>query len=332
MRRLITLGITLLFLLLTTCSFPSSARAKAGLPQPLQASSAYELIEAVNNLRTDYGLPAYQINSILMTVTQAHSEYQASIGTVTHDGAGGSHPFERALAAGYAVAGDLSLGGWYSENIIAGNNLSAQEAVNAWMGDAPHQNTMLSSTLRDVGAGVATVGNYVYYTLDAALSTGGQPAPYTPGTSAPTQIPVVSTGTIIPNTPNADGSIIHIVQLDDSLIVIAIAYDVPLNDILTLNNLQLNSVIRAGQKIIIRPAFTPTPTLPTSTPTRRPTPTLWPTSTATMTPTSTPVTATPMPKAGIPASTGMVSVAAIILLALLVAGVVAWLGSRGSNR
>jgi len=210
--------------------------------------------------------------------------------------------------------------------------LSAQAVVNAWMGDAPHQNTMLSSTLQDVGAGVATAGNYVYYTLDAGLSTGGQPAAYTPGTTAPTKITVVSTGTIIPNTPNADGAIIHIVQPGDSLIVIAIAYDVPLNDILTLNNLQLNSVIRTGQQLTIRPAFTPTPTLPTSTPTRRPTPTSWPTSTATTTPTSTPVTATPIPKAAIPLSTGMISVSAIILLALLVAGVVAWLGSRGANK
>jgi len=322
----------LFLLLLTTCLTPSSAQAKVSIPQPLRVSSAYDLIQAVNDLRTSHGLPAYQINSILMTVTQAHSEYQAAIGTVTHYGAGGSRPFERALAAGYAVAGDLSLGGLYSENIIAGNNLSAQEAVNAWMGDAPHQNTMLSTTLRDVGAGIATVGNYVYYTLDAALSTGGPPAAFTPGTTAPPQITVVSTGTIIPNTPNADGAIIHIVQPGDSLIVIAIAYDVPLNDILTLNNLQLNSVIRTGQQLIIHPAFTPTPTLPTSTPTRRPTPTSWPTSTATLIPTSTPLTSTPIPKAAIPLSTGMISVSAIILLALLVAGVVAWLGSRGANK
>jgi len=317
----------LFLLLLTTCLTPSSAQAKVSIPQPLQVSSAYDLIQAVNDLRASYGLPAYQPNSILMAVAQAHSEYQASIGTWTHIGPNGESPRDRAIAAGYPASG------YFSENVYKdGSNLSAQAVVNAWMGDAPHQNTMLSSTLQDVGAGVATAGNYVYYTLDAGLSTGGQPAAYTPGTTAPTKIPVVSTRTIIPNTPNADGAIIHIVQPNDSLIVIAIAYDVPVDDLLKLNNLQLNSVIRTGQQLTIRPAFTPTPTLPTSTPTRRPTPTSWPTSTATTTPTSTPVTATPIPKAAIPLSTGMISVSAIILLALLVAGVVAWLGSRGANK
>ena len=275
MRRLTSFVSMLFLLLLTTCLTHSSAQAKVNLPQPLQVSSAYDLIQAVNDLRASYGLPAYQPNSILMAVAQAHAEYQASIGTVTHNSADGSPPYQRALAAGYAVAGDLSLGGLFSENIIAGFNLSAQGAVDAWMGDAPHQNTMLSSTLREVGAGVATLGDKVYYTLDASLSTGGQPAAYTPGTTVQPQIPVASTGTVIPNTPNADGSIIHVVQLGDSLIVIAIAYDVPVDDLLKLNNLQLNSVIRTGQQLTIRPAFTPTPTLTTSTPTRRPTPTPW---------------------------------------------------------
>jgi uncharacterized protein YkwD len=332
MRRLISSGSLLFLLLLTTCLAPMSAQAKASIPQPLQVSNAYDLIQAVNDLRASYGLAAYQPNAILMAVAQAHSEYQASIGTVTHYSADGSRPFQRALAAGYAVAGDLSLGGWFSENIMAGYNLSAQGAVDAWMGDAPHQNTMLTSTLREVGAGVATLGDKVYYTLDAGLSTGGQPAAYTPEATARLQIPVASTGTIIPNTPNADGAVIHIVQPGDSLIVIAIAYGVPLDDLLKLNNLQLNSVIRTGQQLTVHPAFTPTPTLPTSTPTRRPTPTSWPTSTATTTPTSTPVTSTPIPKAGIPASAGIVAVSVIILLALLVAGVIAWLGARGANR
>jgi uncharacterized protein YkwD len=322
MRRLTTFVSMLFLLLLTTCLTPISAQAKVNLPQPLQVSSAYDLIQAVNDLRASYGLPAYQTNSILMAVAQAHSEYQASIGTCTHYGPNGEIPRDRALAAGYPVSG------YFSENIQAGSNLSAQSAVNAWTGDDLHLGTMLSPNLTEVGGGVACAGSYCYYTLDAALPSGTSIA-YTTTTSGRT---VSSTRVVIPNTPNADGSIIHIVQLNDSLIVIAIAYDVPINDLLKLNNLQLNSVIRTGQQLTIRPAFTPTPTLPTSTPTRRPTPTPWLTSTATTTPTSTPVTSTPIPKAGVPASTGIVSVSVIILLALLMAGAIAWLGARGANK
>lgn len=317
----------LFLLLLTTCLTPLSAQAKVNLPQTLQVSSAYDLIQAVNDLRASYGLPAYQPNSILMAVAQAHAEYQASIGTVTHYSADGSLPYQRALAAGYAL-----LGGWYSENIMAGFNLSAQGAVDAWMGDAPHQNTMLSSTLREVGAGVATLGDKVYYTLDASLSTGGQPAAYTPGTTVRPQIPAASTSTVIPNTPNADGAIVHIVQKGDTIYGIAFTYGIPVEQLLQLNGLALNSVLYVGKQFIIRPAFTPTPTLPTSTPTRRPTPTSWLTSTSTTTLTSTPGTATPIPKAGVPLSTGMISVSIIILFALAVAGAVAWLGTRVSNK
>jgi uncharacterized protein YkwD len=322
MRRLTTFVSLLFLLLLTTCLTPISAQAKVNLPQPLQVSSAYDLIQAVNDLRASYGLPAYQTNSILMAVAQAHSEYQASIGTCTHYGPNGEIPRDRALAAGYPVSG------YFSENIQAGSNLSAQSAVNAWTGDDLHLGTMLSPNLTEVGGGVACAGSYCYYTLDAALPSGTSIA-YTTTTSGRT---VSSTRVVIPNTPNADGSIIHIVQLNDSLIVIAIAYDVPIDDLLKLNNLQLNSVIRTGQQLTIRPAFTPTPTLPTSTPTRHPTPTPWLTSTATTTPTSTPVTSTPIPKAGVPASTGIVSVSVIILLALLMAGAIAWLGARGANK
>jgi len=53
-----------------------------------QASSAYDLTNAVNQLREANGLPPYQINGILMSIAQAHSDYQASIGSITHTGSG----------------------------------------------------------------------------------------------------------------------------------------------------------------------------------------------------------------------------------------------------
>jgi uncharacterized protein YkwD len=48
-------------------------------------STAYELIEAVNNLRADRGLYPYTGNSILMSIAQTQAEYIASIGfSTTH--------------------------------------------------------------------------------------------------------------------------------------------------------------------------------------------------------------------------------------------------------
>ena len=94
-------------------------------------SNSIELINEVNSLRISNGLPAYQINQTLMLIAQNHSDYQASISSITHYGPDGSRPFQRALAAGYPVAGDLSLGGYFSENIVAGRGLSASDAVNS---------------------------------------------------------------------------------------------------------------------------------------------------------------------------------------------------------
>jgi uncharacterized protein YkwD/LysM repeat protein len=310
----------LLIFILVTFSYPTITLAEVPARQP-SFSTASELINAVNSLRATYGLAPYQTNSILMGIAQAHAEYLVSIGTMTHTGANGTRPFQRALAAGYLVAGDLSLGGWFSENLTGGVGQTAEEAVKVWMGDDPHKNTMLSGVLQDVGAGVGVYGNTFYYVLDAGLSTGGTPVAYTP--PAP-----LSPGTpkIFPNTPNADGSIVHIVQPGDTLGSIYLAYNVPLADILKLNKLTLKSLIYPAQKIIIQAAFTPTPTLPTFTPTIPPTITPWPTSTPSSTSTNIPPTPTPAP--GLPVSAAGGAVAAIIVSALVLAGLIAVLGRK----
>ena len=158
-------GIKAILIMLFILVASGSQAAQANSDTPLPAfSTATELINAVNALRSTYGLAAYQPNSILMSVAQSHAEYLLSIGTLTHTSANGLRPYQRALNSGYLVAGDLSLGGWYSENITGGVGQTAGEAVQNWMGDDPHKNTMLSGTLRDVGAGVAVNGN-TYYCL-----------------------------------------------------------------------------------------------------------------------------------------------------------------------
>jgi uncharacterized protein YkwD len=226
-----------------------------------QASDAYELIDAINALRAANGLPAYNVHPILMGTAQGQASYMASAGTVTHYGPDGSRPYQRALAAGYPLAGDLSRGGFFSENITAGNNLSAQSAVNQWLGDAPHTNTMLSTYAQDIGAGVATVGSQVYYVIDVGLATSSTPR-YTPGPDGtfPTAVyyaPLVST--IVPNTPAADGIVRHKVKGGETLWLIAITYGTKVDSIRALNGLSPDSPLRAGQELLIFPAGTVTP-------------------------------------------------------------------------
>jgi LysM repeat protein len=212
-------------------------------------------------------------------------------------------------------------GGFFSENIAAGVGLSAAEAVQIWTGDDPHLNTMISSNLQDIGAGVAVAGNTYYYVIDCGLSTGGTPVPFVPPSTYKT--PVV---TLVPNTPNADGSITYIVQRGDTPLAIAIAYGLSLREIYALNNLTDSSLIFPNQKIIVRAAFTPTPTPPTSTPTEHPTITPWPTSTPTSTETSVPPTPTPSP--GLPVSAARGAVTTIVVTALVIAALLALLGRK----
>jgi len=250
-------------------------------PAAARLDSASELVRAVNQLRRDNGLPAYQVNNILMAVAQAHSDYQASIGNVTHTGPGGSRPRDRALAAGYGGGGAIFI----SENIIGGRGLSAQGAVQSWQGDAPHSNTMLSPNYQDVGAGAATSGGVTYYTLDAAYIAGA-PAPPANNTSVPGTAAVVTPGptavVIIPvqaATPNPDGSITHVVQQGQAPWNIAAAYKISLDELYALNGILPGSFIYPGDKLIIRLASaTATPTeeaaslTPSASPSKTPSP------------------------------------------------------------
>lgn len=263
--------------------------------------SAYDLIDAVNALRAANGLAPYQVNSILMSIAQGHSNYQASIGEVTHTGPGGSRPRDRAAAAGYGGGATFFI----SENIAGGTNFSAEQAVSMWQGDDPHLNTMLGPNYRDVGAGVAVSGDFVYFTLDAAWIAGeasNPPAATLQGTPG-SILPATAITYVVPvkiSTPSANGVVTHTVQYGQTLIGIADAYKITVTQIKTLNKLT-GDTIYEGKTLIIQAGYTPTPTSqptatqPTFTPTVKPTRTPRP-------PTETPaptqditVTPTPLP-------------------------------------
>lgn len=250
--------------------------------------SPQQVIQLVNQVRASNGLPPYQVNSALMAAAQAHSEYQASIGTVTHTGRGGSNATQRAIAAGYGGGASVSV----IENIYAGRNATPNQAVTWWQGDSIHLSTLLSTRHEDAGAGVAQSGEMVYYTLDVGVigsGSGNAPAPgITPG-----QTPLASVAPFFPvitSTPAADGSIVHVVQPGQTLWTIAATYKVALDDLLRLNNLSSNAFIIPGQKILVRPpgeggAATPTVTVEETVSAPEETP---PNPTATFSPTPSP--------------------------------------------
>lgn len=288
----------------------------ASQPVSAQSVSPYDLIAAVNALRTANGLPAYEVDSYLMSFAQTHSEYMASIQSITHTRSDGSSPRD------YGIV----------ENIAGGTNLSLDYVIYTMWSDADHWHTMVGIPSGYIGAGIAEGDGWTYFTIDVRRTSGGytytQPAGGTPAATVPPMYPVLTV------TAMPDGSIIHEVLPGQSLWAIAIGYGLKIADLLLLNQLPTNAVIYEGQKLVIQPSFTPTltPTITetpppaTRTPTASPTPRT-PTPTRTAAPTLTP---TPKPFLGIDIqegqsrkmiAIGLIAICGLGLLVVLLGGI-----------
>ncbi|HYO89617.1 MAG TPA: LysM peptidoglycan-binding domain-containing protein [Candidatus Limnocylindrales bacterium] len=96
------------------------------------------------------------------------------------------------------------------------------------------------------------------YWDEASLTIGGAggTAPGVPGVPAATAVPTAPpfASFVQPQPPQADGSIVHIVQPGDTMDAIGYAYGVSRQDILDLNGLTSGRFIFAGQELLIKPA------------------------------------------------------------------------------
>jgi len=336
-----SIQIVLVFALAAMIALTTTTTSRAeSVNMPFAAGSAFDLVNAVNALRASYGLAPYSINPILMFTAQSQAEFMAATGDVSHTGHDGSSLTDRLLAAGYPLAGDLSFGGFRAENITSGNeDRSAQSAVDGWTGDALHLNTMISSNLSEIGAGMAVADGRVYYVIDCALPTTGALSPESAamagsGSSVPPFEPKISVPVI--STPNLEGDVFHEVQVGQSLWQIAMTYEVKIDDIKRLNNLFDNNIY-PGDKLLIKTDVM-VPEVPTASMTEAPTikPTAMQADALTSPVTSVLATAASVTAASdaIPAvmtfdNNSVMGVAiAIIVLALLGGGVFTWLGSK----
>lgn len=232
--------------------------------------STGELIAAVNSLRIANGLAPLGEHPILNQAAQSQADaLLATGGQVGHGRPNGITFTQQLLILGYPLAGDLSLGGYRSENFIFGYQLSAEGAVQAWQGDEPHTNTMLSPNRNDIGAGVAFgADGDVYLVIETALSTSSrQPQSdadlYLPGGSGEAANPELALSQyIVPIKVAAarpDGNVFHTVQYGQSLWAIAIAYGTKIDSIRALNNLAGTMVWPNQYLLVMQGATQPAP-------------------------------------------------------------------------
>ncbi|MDD2923161.1 MAG: LysM peptidoglycan-binding domain-containing protein [Anaerolineales bacterium] len=287
-------------------------------PESFVPPEALALIEEVNAARVANNLPPYRVDDKLMGIAQTHADRIAKAGFLSHY-ARSLAPYQRAIEARYPVAGDLSRGGLFSENIDAGANLLPADLVKKWMGDSANRIALFSADYEDIGAGVATDKGITYYVLDvgAALENSELLNTVTPTPS----------GIIVTSAPLEDGTIYHVVRQKESLWGIALAYGITIDDLKRLNKLSSDDIYE-GQKLLIhkpKPEEVKTPTpgvtftatfgIPTSTATQPAAPTV----------TS---TATPQPIPPASRQSGGIAAGVIILIALLGAGIGSWLGNK----
>jgi len=310
-------------LLLTLSLFPfiqADAQPRYFSPHP----AAAELIEKVNALRASQNLAPYKQDAILTSIAQLHAAYIASTGVLTHFDEQGRRPYQRALDAGYPVAGDLSTGGLLAQTIYSGARVSEAEVIAAWQANQTDALVLLSPDYQDVGVGITAANGITYYVLVA----GSQSDTSESANPAATSTPTLLAGSGLPNTPLPGGEIYHTVQKDEALWSIALAYGTTIAELKLLNSLATDEIIE-GQRLLVRSANTLTPTstdipvtatlgLVTSTATQPVTPTI----------TQTP---TPLPTPPTSLQNGGIILGGIVLAALLAAGLLTFLGRRKHN-
>ena len=239
--------------------------------------TATQVIEAVNALRIANGLLPLNPHPVLMQVAQWEANAIAG-GAPGHTRPNGLTLGQWLISLGYPLSGDLSLDGYRSENWITTD--TAQGAVDAWLGDDVHTNTMLSPDRSDIGAAVA-VSDQVYIVLETALQTiSGEMQ-----TDAYDILTAIAGGglsgnsnSLVPQyiipvkraTARPDGNVVHKVQYGQSLWSIAITYNTTIDQIRAWNNLGESIEIYDGQVLLVQRGATQPPP-PTNTPRATPT-------------------------------------------------------------
>jgi LysM repeat protein len=265
----------LVFLLLFLILGPPRAVSAQDLPTetPSPAATADELILMTNLARTANGLQALTVNSIIMASAQWTAETMAASQMGGH--LGGVR--DRLMAAGYGGGQEA----WATENVMSGDGLTAEGIVFFGWSDDTHSIPVKNPIYCDVGAGVARGSDgTVYYVLQAAYHNKRTCGPYiapdgsllpwaytatafyaNPTVPGQTQVAVNMPPWIMPVktvTPDAEGKLVHKVQMGQSLWSIAIGYGIKILDIQRLNGMPSDwETVYAGQDLVIPTSLTP---------------------------------------------------------------------------
>lgn len=262
---------------------------------PAAAQDAADMIARVNELRVSLGLAPYSWNASLAAAANTQAAYLASSGIVSHTGADGSSPRDRARAAGYASP-------WVSENIYVGGIAGIGDAMTFWVNSPVHYASLTSPNYTDIGGAIAVGSTRSFVLVFGAPDTrpiaGASGGGNSGSSSANSANNAASAPPVFVVGVDAQGNIMHEIQPGDTLGDIALLYGYSWDDIpamLTLNGMTQDDIreLPIGGIFLVPPwdgTYTPSPAPEDFTPSATHTPEATATSTATPTP---PATLTP---------------------------------------
>jgi len=267
MKTKIIFLLVLLFLPVLFLSSPAEAQDFGPTPTLGAPPNPADIINAVNNLRLSYGLPALYAHPVLMQIAQEQASGIVS-GLPGHWRPNGMTLGQWMMSLGYPLSGDLTQDGYRSENW--GMTLTAEDAVRMWLSDDLHENTMLSVNRSDIGAGVAVGDGVFIVVIETALQTrSGQMqsnaaailtgVPQTKMAYSQIETQAAINGVLpqysIPvalNTPFPNGKVYHEVLYGQTLWSIAVGYGTTIKQIQSLNNLGESTTVYEGQTLLVR--------------------------------------------------------------------------------
>lgn len=145
----------------------------AGLPASTEpacrATAGQQLLEVVNRVRRENGLPPLQVDLRLVQAAVAHSADMARRERLGHRGSDGREVQHRAERNGYD---------WLSiaENVAAGQP-TVDDVMGSWMGSPGHRRNILHPEARHFGAAVARSREGIPFWTQVFGGTDRSPAP-----------------------------------------------------------------------------------------------------------------------------------------------------------
>ena len=140
-----------LLIVASACATPASPTEVAEPPAAGGGASATvsTIVQLTNAERSSPGLPALRASSRLNEAAQLHADQMARLGRLAHDLSGAQYPRpeNRLAAAGYQWSA-------YAENIAMGQSTAAA-AMDSWMRSSGHRANILSTSVTEIGVGVA---------------------------------------------------------------------------------------------------------------------------------------------------------------------------------